>query len=85
MRTQPDPCYCEIADRETFVCVGAAREARDMLNLPGNEDHDDGEAGPLLGIPRDAGSHSRHTGAEPQTMDRGGGVAKPPQTQPTTF
>jgi hypothetical protein len=41
-----------------------------------------GEDGPLLGIPRG--------GAAAQSMDRGGGgggggAAKPPQTKPTTF
>ena len=45
------------------------------------------EAGPLLGVPLEAGVERRSwtAGAEAHRMDRGGGGAKPPQTAPTTF
>ena len=68
-------------------CADAAREVRGMMNLPGDNDEEPNEAGPLLGVPLEAGVERRSwtAGAEAHRMDRGGGGAKPPQTAPTTF
>ena len=58
-----------------------------MMNLPGDDDDETNEAGPLLGVPLEAGIEHRSwtTGAQAHRMDRGDGRAKPPQTAPTIF